>query len=152
MSLSQRRVPSTRSGKWEAVWTRSARKHVSLQRRNSLICKNPLMGTSVGSCNWTGASFETAEQLGGDDLNTFLGAFSILRKRSISFVMSVCPSVRMEQLGSDWTDFHEIWYLKFFEFLSRKFKFLSNLTRITLLYMKTNIHFGSYLDQFFLEW
>jgi hypothetical protein len=33
-----------------------------------------------------------------------------------SFVMSVClsPSVRMEQLGSHWTDFHEIWYLSIF--------------------------------------
>jgi hypothetical protein len=34
----------------------------------------------------------------------FLGAFSELRKATISFV----TSVRMEQLGSDWTDFHEI--------------------------------------------
>jgi hypothetical protein len=25
--------------------------------------------------------------------------------------MPVCPSVRMEQLGSQWTDFREIWYL-----------------------------------------
>ena len=27
---------------------------------------------------------------------------------------SLCPSVCMEQLGSHWTDFHEIWYLKIF--------------------------------------
>jgi len=33
-----------------------------------------------------------------------LGAFAKLRKATISFVMSV----RMEQLGSHWTDFHEI--------------------------------------------
>ena len=39
---------------------------------------------------------------------TFLGDFAKLRKASISFVMSVGPSVRMEQLGSHWTDFHEI--------------------------------------------
>jgi hypothetical protein len=32
----------------------------------------------------------------------FLGAFSDLRKATISFVMSV----RMEQLGSHWTVFH----------------------------------------------
>jgi hypothetical protein len=38
----------------------------------------------------------------------FLGAFAKLRKVTIIFVMSVCPSVRMEQLGSNWTDFHEI--------------------------------------------
>jgi len=30
------------------------------------------------------------------------------------FAMSVCLSVRMEQLSSLWTDFHEIWYLNIF--------------------------------------
>ena len=42
----------------------------------------------------------------------FLGRFAQLRKATISFVMYVCPnvrlSVRIEQLGSYWTDFHEI--------------------------------------------
>jgi hypothetical protein len=38
----------------------------------------------------------------------FLGAFAKLRKATISFVMSVHLSVRMEQLGSHLTDFHEI--------------------------------------------
>ena len=46
----------------------------------------------------------------------FLDAFAKLRKATISFVMSVRPSVRlsvhMEQLDSHWTDFH-IWI--FFE-------------------------------------
>jgi len=46
----------------------------------------------------------------------FLGAFSKLRKATISFAMSVRPSIRMEQLGSHWTDFHEIWYLNIFFF------------------------------------
>jgi hypothetical protein len=36
-----------------------------------------------------------------------LGTIAKLRKATINFVMSVCPSVRMEQLGSHWTDFHE---------------------------------------------
>jgi len=44
----------------------------------------------------------------------FLGAFAKLRKATIGFICpSVRPSVRMEQLGSHWTDFHEIWYLIF---------------------------------------
>ena len=30
---------------------------------------------------------------------------------TISFVMSVCASVYMEQLRYHWTDFYEIWYL-----------------------------------------
>jgi hypothetical protein len=37
----------------------------------------------------------------------FLSAFAKLRKASIGFVMPVSPFVRMEQLGSNWTDFHE---------------------------------------------
>ena len=43
-----------------------------------------------------------------------LGVFAKLRKATISFVMSVRPSVPKEQLGSHWTDFHEIWYLNIF--------------------------------------
>ena len=39
---------------------------------------------------------------------SFLGAFAKLRKATISFVMSVRLSVRTEQLGSKWKDFHEI--------------------------------------------
>jgi uncharacterized membrane protein len=37
----------------------------------------------------------------------FLGALAKLRKATISFVMSVCPSVSMEEHGSHWTDFDE---------------------------------------------
>ena len=37
----------------------------------------------------------------------YLGAFAILSKVAISF-MSLRPSVRVEQLGSNWTDFDEI--------------------------------------------
>jgi len=38
----------------------------------------------------------------------FLGAFPQLLKVTISFVMSVCPSVCMKELCSLWTGFHEI--------------------------------------------
>jgi hypothetical protein len=40
--------------------------------------------------------------------------FTKLRKATISFVLSVCLSVHMEQLGSHWSDFHEILYLSIF--------------------------------------
>ena len=51
-----------------------------------------------------------------------LGAFPKLRKATISFVVSVrpsvrpsvCLSVRTEQLGSHWTDFDKIGYLSIF--------------------------------------
>jgi len=49
---------------------------------------------------------------------SFLGAFEKVRKAIISFVMYVSPTVSpsaiMEQIGSHWTDFHEIWYLSSF--------------------------------------
>ena len=45
---------------------------------------------------------------------SFLGGFGKLRKAIISFVMSVRLSGRTEQLGSQWKDFHEIWYLRVF--------------------------------------
>jgi hypothetical protein len=40
----------------------------------------------------------------GQDVG-FLDAFGKLRKATIGFVMPTCPSVRIEQLGSLWTDF-----------------------------------------------
>jgi len=36
----------------------------------------------------------------------FSGAFAKLRKATIIFIMSVCLSVRVEKLGSHWTNFH----------------------------------------------
>jgi hypothetical protein len=45
------------------------------------------------------------------NLHHFLGAFAKLRKAAISSIMYVCMyvclSVRMEHLGSHWTDFLE---------------------------------------------
>jgi len=47
-----------------------------------------------------------------------------LRKAIINFVMSVRPSVHMEQLGSPHCmDFYEMWYSVFFGDQPRKFKF-----------------------------
>jgi hypothetical protein len=47
-------------------------------------------------------------------MKEFLGPSEKLRKATLRFVVSVrqsvCPSVRMEQLGSNVTDFHEILY------------------------------------------
>ena len=47
--------------------------------------------------------------------NPFGGAFTKLHRATVSFVMSVWPSIRMEQHGSHGTDFHEIWYLNIFQ-------------------------------------
>ena len=60
----------------------------------------------------------------------FLGAFTELRKAAVTIVMSV----RMGQLGSHWTDFHEIWYLIIFRKYVQKSR-----TRI-----KGNLHEDQY--------
>jgi hypothetical protein len=66
-------------------------------------------------------------------LNMFyplLGAFAKLRKTTLALsCTSVCKSVHMVPLGSHGTNFHE--NLSLFENLSRKFKFLYSITRIT---------------------
>ena len=54
--------------------------------------------------------------------------------------MSFLPSLRLEQLGSNWADFNEIWYLIFFLNLSTQFKFHYSLIR-RVLCTKTNIYF-----------
>jgi hypothetical protein len=64
-------------------------------------------------------------------IHSFLGAFAKLRKATISFVMSICPSVRMEQPGSHWTDFHEISYLSIFRTSVGNIQASLSLTRKT---------------------
>ena len=68
----------------------------------------------------------------------FLGAFTRFRKATISFVMSLCVSVRLLACPSAWSNsaLTERILMKFdisafFENLWRKFKFYLNLTRIT---------------------
>jgi hypothetical protein len=46
--------------------------------------------------------------------SSLLGAFTKLRKATVSLGMSVRPSLGMEQLSSHWMDFHEIQYLNTF--------------------------------------
>jgi len=56
--------------------------------------------------------------LRGPARKTFLGAFPKLRRATVSFIMSVrpsvCLSVRIEQISSHWTECDEIWYLSIF--------------------------------------
>jgi len=67
--------------------------------------------------------------------------------------MSVCPTARMEQLGSYSTNFHKIWYLSsFWKSLEKIHVSLKSDKQQRALYMNTNVHFWTYLSQFFLEW
>ena len=71
----------------------------------------------------------------------FLGAFAKLLKATISFVTSVCPSVRMEHLGFHGTDCHEILSLSVFRKAVEKILFSLKFEKNTGTYMKVNIHF-----------
>jgi hypothetical protein len=62
-----------------------------------------------------------------------LGSFAELRQVTISFVTSVCPSVPMEQLGSQLTDFLWIWYSYTFRKVGKE------SSRYNGCYVKTNI-------------
>jgi len=52
--------------------------------------------------------------------------FTQLQKVTISIVVSVCPSVHVEQLGSHWADFHKILYLNIFQKSVGKIQFVYN--------------------------
>jgi hypothetical protein len=82
-----------------------------------------------------------------------LGVLPILRKATIGFVMSVLLSVRVEQLGSQWRDFREIWYLMIFSKICRENSFHSNRTKLKVtLHEDQHTFLLSYLAHFFLEW
>jgi len=86
-------------------------------------------------------------------LAQFLGMFTDLWKVTISFVMSVCPFVCTEQIGSHWMGFHEIWYLSVLQKSVTIIRVSSKLDKNNrYFYIKTNIHFSSYLAEFFLVW
>jgi hypothetical protein len=83
------------------------------------------------------ASCSNGQNGGGDydilqtnKINTCLGAFAKLRKATISFVISVCPSKwnNSARTGRIFMKF-DIWM--FFENMSRKFKFHYNIIRMT---------------------
>jgi hypothetical protein len=82
-------------------------------------------------------------------VHSFLGAFAKLREKTISFVMTVSPFawnlIPTERI------FMKFDICVFFENMSWKFKFKSNLTSIMRIYIKANIYFWSSLFQFCLE-
>jgi hypothetical protein len=46
---------------------------------------------------------------------SFCGRSRKIARTTIKFVEPARPSARMERLGTDWTDFPEIWYLSIFQ-------------------------------------
>jgi hypothetical protein len=98
-------------------WTRSTRKNFGHEQNHyrswgkSTQCTQiPAVTLREGEVCWTFLCILYYCQ----NKQRFLGALTKLRKANNSFVMSVRLSVRMEQLGYYWTDFHEIWYLSIY--------------------------------------
>jgi hypothetical protein len=73
--------------------------------------------------------------------------------RIVMSCLSVCPSIRTEQLGSHRTNFYEIRYLSIFleSFEKNKFSLKSYKNNEYFACRPKHI-FPSYLAQFFLEW
>jgi hypothetical protein len=87
-----------------------------------------------------------------DYILTVLGAFAKLRKATISFFMSVCPTA-WNKSASTGRIFMKVGIWVFFENLSRKFKFHWNMTRITgTLDEDKHIFFYIISLSFFLQW
>ena len=64
---------------------------------------------------------------------------------------SSCLSVRIQQLGSHWTDFHEIWYLWIVQNPSRKFMLNWKMTTITgTLHEDLCVHIYIYISRWIL--
>jgi len=74
---------------------------------------------------------------------------SKIRWVTISFIMSVRPSVRMERLDSHTTDCHEIWYSRIVRKTIQKIQFSLKFDKINRLCTWKTIYI---FDQFFLEW
>jgi hypothetical protein len=65
--------------------------------------------------------------------------------------LSACLFVRIEQHGSHWADFYEIWYLSIFRKCVQKIQVLLKHDN-TLLVHEDQYNLLSYLAGFFLEW
>jgi hypothetical protein len=83
-----------------------------------------------------------------------LGAFEKLRKATISFVVSLCPSVRPHETTRLPLDGFALNFVSdYFQKICREsLGFVKIWQERRVLYIKTNIHFWSYLAQLLLEW
>ena len=82
---------------------------ISLFRTNSKLMHTYIINTTLFP-NWQKESWQTFEETSGyvrpERVNKW--------PNSMTDIWWWCLSVRTEQLGSHWTDFHEIWHLSIF--------------------------------------
>jgi len=71
---------------------------------------------------------------------------------TMQFVMSVRPSVRTEELGSHWTDFHEIWFLSIVRKTTMKIQISIKCNKNNGSLHEDQYTLLIYFAQFFFEW
>jgi hypothetical protein len=84
----------------------SRRKKTGPEKERKYLLQHSKMKSCIGILSAFTYSSGTKDRT--SYLSLFLEAFTKLRKATISVVMSIRLSVRTEQRGSHWTDFHEI--------------------------------------------
>jgi hypothetical protein len=82
---------------------------------------------------------------------TFLTSFAVFPKATVRF-LHVPPSSRKEELGSHWTDFHEIWYLRIFRKCIKKIQVSLTSDKNSGYFTWRLIYVCDHISYFFLEW
>ena len=107
------------------------------------------MSTSNNASSFTNGIYRAGAIIFGW---AFLDAFAELRKAAASLVRFVCPSVRMEQLGSNWHDFYDTWYLSIFRKSVPKIQISLKSDKNNRYFTWRPIYiFKSYFAHFFFE-
>jgi hypothetical protein len=106
-----------------ATWQRNIQGvHTKLRMHLIHVCSVSVIGpraddSQVNKLEMNWIIRPSPSSFGKVHVATILCVFAKLRKTTISFVMYVCPSVRLSvrmELGSYRTDCHEIWYPSIF--------------------------------------
>jgi hypothetical protein len=81
-----------------------------------------------------------------------LATFAKLRKATISFVMSACPFVRIQQLRFSWKDFHEILYFSIFRKSVEEIEVLLKSDKKNMYFACRLTYIFNSISQVFQEW
>ena len=85
-------------------------------------------------------------------INFYARSQNCERRLSATSCLLVCPSVRMEQLGSHWADFHEIRYQSIFRKYVEKVQVSLKSDKNNAYFTWRPIHISDRISLSFLEW
>ena len=113
-------TPSFAKYVYKNIWSLTPTPCINLLLRQcrqsiELPCLKRQAGVHVCQLHKAQCFFRSKWLLGYEWKSLFWRAFANCdRRRLASSCLSICPSLRMKQLVSYWTDFHEIWCLSIF--------------------------------------